>query len=87
MKNIEIYYYVLSYSTGPRSFLSYPTISGVARGVAKATPIIQFLFNKFGQNSGKKNRIYCWQHQFQNPTYLPAHLAFDIFKDSYSTNT
>ena len=51
-------------------------ISGVARGVAgvaEATPIIQFLFNKFGQKiQVKKNRIYFRLHQFQNPTYLPG---------------
>ena len=51
--------------------------SGVARGVAgvaEATPIIQFLFNKFGQKIRvKRYRIYCGLHQFQNPTYLPAH--------------
>ena len=50
-------------------------ISGVARGVAgvaEATPIIQFLFNKFGQKIRvKRYRIYCGLHQFQNPTYLP----------------
>ena len=49
--------------------------SGVARGVAgvaEATPIIQFLFNKFGQKIRvKRYRIYCGLHQFQNPTYLP----------------
>ena len=52
--------------------------SGVARGVAgvaEATPIIQFLFNKFGQKIRvKRYRIYCGLHQFQNPTYLPADL-------------
>ena len=50
--------------------------SGVARGVAgvaEATPIIQFLFNKFGQKIRvKRYRIYCGLHQFQNPTYLPG---------------
>ena len=54
------------------------TTSGVARGVAgvaEATPIIQFLFNKFGQKIRvKRYRIYCGLHQFQNPTYLPAGL-------------
>ena len=51
-------------------------VSGVARGVAgvaEATPIIQFLFNKFGQKIRvKRYRIYCGLHQFQNPTYLPG---------------
>ena len=56
--------------------LSYCFASGVARGVAgvaEATPIIEFLFNKFGQKIRvKRYRIYCGLHQFQNPTYLPA---------------
>ena len=47
-------------------------VGGVA-GVAEATPIIQFLFNKIGQKIRKKRyRIYYGLHQFQNPTYLPG---------------
>ena len=50
---------------------TFTLVSGVARGVAgvaEATPIFQFLFNRFGQ----KKFTYCRLHQSQKPTYLPG---------------
>ena len=72
--------------------MNMPLISGVDRGVAgvagvaEATLIIQFLFNKFGQKiRAKRYCIYCGLHQFQNPTYLPGYgcMELDFF---YSPN-
>ena len=48
--------------------------SGVPRGVAEATPIIQFLFNKFGQKIRVKKILFT--AGYTNFKILPTSLVF-----------
>ena len=53
--------------------MAYVNFSGVARGVAgvaEATPIFQFLFNRFGQKISVK-KSYLLQATPISKTYLP----------------